>query len=217
VKLYVGDYNLSSWSLRPWLALTIAGAPFETVRIRLDRPGTRAELARSSPTGKVPALHVPLEGGDGIVIWESIAICEYVAERFPAAKLWPDDVGARAVARAVAAEMHAGFATLRREHPMNLLAHTPRAPSPEAAADVARIRALWNDVRARYGARGPFLFGRFSIADAMFAPVVSRFRTYAIPTDAACEAYADAIWALPAMVAWRRLAEAELEEPHTTL
>jgi glutathione S-transferase len=207
VKLYVGDFNLSSWSLRPWLALTQAGVPFETVRIRLDRPTSRAALTVSSPSGRVPVLH-----HGNLVVWESLAICEYAAELAPDAGLWPAEPGARAVARAVSSEMHAGFAALRAEHPMNLLAETARAPSPAAAADVARIRSLWKDCRARFGADGPFLFGRFTIADAMFAPVVSRFRTYAIPTDAVCEEYADVVWELPAMGEWRRRAEAEREE-----
>ncbi|MEZ4236238.1 MAG: glutathione S-transferase family protein [Myxococcota bacterium] len=210
MRLYIGDYELSSWSLRAWLALTESGLDFETIEILLDRPETAEALAQVSPTARVPVLH----DGD-LVIWESLAICEYVAERVPT--LWPDDSAARAVARAVSAEMFSGFATLRREHPMAIGHERPRAPSPGAARDVARIRTLWNDCRTRFGALagGPFLFGRFTIADAMYAPVVSRFRTYAIPTDTVCEAYADAVWEHPGMAAWRRLA-ADADDDETT-
>lgn len=203
MKLIVGDYNLSSWSLRPWLALTHAGIPFEVERIRLDQPGTKVEIARLSPSGRVPALH----DGD-LVIWDSLAICERVAERHPAS--WPEDPGARAVARSAAAEMHSGFPVLRKEHPMNLMARTPRAPSEEVRREVARITALWGELRARWGASGPFLFGRYSIADAMFTPVATRFRTYAIETDPISETYAAALLAHPAMVEWERRAREEV-------
>lgn len=213
MKLYIGDYNLSSWSLRPWLALTVAGARFDTERIRLDRPNSRASLLAVSPTGKVPALDV----GGGVTVWDSLAICELAAERYPDARLWPADPTVRAVARSASAEMHAGFAALRQEHPMNFAARTPRAPSASAAADIARIGALWADLRSRFGASGPFLFGAFSIADAMYAPVVSRIRTYALPVDAAGQAYCAAIWALPAMAAWGALAQAELDDGDATV
>ncbi|MEQ1502051.1 MAG: glutathione S-transferase family protein [Myxococcota bacterium] len=206
MKLVIGDYALSSWSLRPWLALTVGGVPFETEVIRLNQPDTKARILARSPTGKVPALRLD----DGTVVWESLAICEVAAEANPS--LWPESPVARAVARSVACEMHAGFATLRQEHPMNVTIRTPKAPSPTVVAEVGRIRALWAGVREAYGAGGPFLFGRFSIADAMFAPVVTRLRTYAIPTDPGSE-YCAAVWALPAMAEWERRAAAEVAGP----
>lgn len=205
MKLYIGDYNLSSWSLRPWLALTHAGIPFDTERIWLNRPETRAELLRVSPTGKVPVLH----DGD-VVICESLAICELVADRHPAS--WPEDPLVRAVARAAACEMHAGFAALRREHPMDVLGRTPKAPSAEVRQDVARITQLWQGLRRDHGGNGPFLFGTYSIADAMFTPVATRFRTYGIETDPVSAAYAEALLAHPAMVEWERRARIEVDE-----
>jgi glutathione S-transferase len=205
MKLVVGDYNLSSWSLRPWLALTHAGLAFEVERIRLDRPETKAAILAASPSGKVPALRLD----DGVVVGDSLAICEYAAEHHPAS--WPADRTARAVARSAACEMHSGFAALRREHPMNLLARTPKPPSDEVRHDVARITELWRALRSRWGAGGPFLFGDWSIADAMFTPVATRFRTYAIETDPVSEAYAAALLAHPAMVEWERRARIEVE------
>lgn len=205
MKLVVGDYNLSSWSLRPWLVLAHAGIAFEVERIRLDRPETRAEITRVSPSGKVPALRLD----DGVVIGDSLAICEYVAEQHPAC--WPADRTARAVARSAACEMHAGFAALRREHPMNLMSRTPRPPSAEVRQEVARITELWRSLRSRWGTSGPFLFGDWSIADAMFTPVATRFRTYGIETDPVSEAYAAALLGHPAMVEWERRARVEVE------
>jgi glutathione S-transferase len=218
VKLYVGDYNLSSWSLRPWLVLTHAQIPFETEVIRLDRPETRAALAEVSPSQKVPVLH------DGpTVIWESLAICEYAAELAASsgsaagghARLWPTDKAVRAVARAVASEMHAGFSSLRSQHPMDfvgarLAERLPKAPTPEVQADLARIKALWKELRERYGAGGPWLFGNFSIADAMFAPVASRFRTYDLPTDEVSREYIATVFDHPAMREWERRAQEEV-------
>lgn len=203
MRLFVGDYNLSSWSLRPWLALTEAGIPFDTERIALNQPGTHAALLRVSPSARVPVLH-----HGSVILWESLAICEYVAEQHPGS--WPEDPIARAVARAASCEMHAGFASLRREHPMNLLGRTARAPSAEVRAEVARITDLWQGLRRDYGAGGPYLFGRYSIADAMFTPVATRFRTYAIRTDPVSEAYAAALLAHPAMVEWERRAREEV-------
>jgi glutathione S-transferase len=209
--LYVGSKRLSSWSLRPYLALAHAFAPelFETRTIRLDQPETTAEILKVNPTGRVPVLyhHAPeLFGEQPLVIWDSLAICEYLAELEDS--LWPADVAARARARAISAEMHSGFAALRREMPMDLCASKPGVGhTPEALADVARVHAIWRECLAQSG--GPFLFGAFSIADAMFAPPVTRFRTYGVPLDAACQAYADAITSLPAMRAWQRDADAE--------
>ncbi len=203
--LVIGNKRYSSWSLRPWLALEIAGLAFDEVMVTLRRPDTREQILRHSPSGKVPLLkHGALK------IWDSLAICEYVAELAPEAGLWPDDRAARAVARAVSCEMHSGFPALRNAMSMDVCALTPLDPvPPEVAAEVARIKFLWADCRARFGAGGPFLFGRFSIADAMFAPVVTRFTTYAVDLDAPSRAYVEAVWALPAMQAWKAAAAQE--------
>lgn len=207
--LVIGDKNLSSWSLRPWLALKHAGVPFTERLVRLDRPTSRAELAAASPSGLVPCLiH------DDFSIWDSLAICEYVAEIFPEAGLWPADRKARAHARAVSAEMHSGFAALRRAWPMNFARRNlARAPSPEVTADIARIAAIWTEARERFGRNGPFLYGGFSIADAMYAPVASRFATYG-PVDLPPPArdYAQTLFELPAMSEWGEAAAAEVSE-----
>ena len=202
LTLVIGTKRFSSWSLRPWLALKVAAIPFREIEIALRQPATKAEILRHSPSGKVPLLD-----DDGLAIWDSLAICEYLAERFPAARLWPEDVSARAVARAVAAEMHSGFMPLRRDCPMDVVADTPLTEiSEEVQADVARLEAAWTDCRARFGGRsaagGPFLFGRFSIADAMMAPVVTRLRTYHLPVGGVARAYCDAVMALPEMGEW---------------
>jgi len=205
VTLIIGNKAYSSWSLRAWLGLKAVGAPFDEVVIPLSRPDTAAAIARYSPSGRVPALVA-----DGLTVWDSLAILESLAERFPAAGLWPQDPDARAVARSVAAEMHAGFAPLRREMRMDLKQRFPSCePSPAVAADIARIAGIWRDCRARFGAGGPFLFGAFGIADCMYAPVVTRFETYGVPLDPACRAYADAVLALPAMRDWTADALAE--------
>lgn len=195
--LFVGNKNLSSWSLRPYLALAHVGVPFEEIVIRLDRPDTRARILDISPSGRVPALR------DGaLIVWDSLAICEHLAERFPAAKLWPEEVALRARARSVSAEMHSGFADLRREMPMNIVARTPREPGPDAARDIERVLAIWSEHRALHAERGPFLFGPFTIADAMFAPVVTRFVTYGVPVAGAARDYMNAVLALPALRRW---------------
>jgi glutathione S-transferase len=204
--LYVGNKNYSSWSLRPWLAMQQAGAEFEEVVIPLYEPTSRATILKYSPSGRVPALR----HGE-LVVWDSLAICEYLAERFPDAKLWPEDAAARAVARAASAEMHAGFPALRGHLPMNIRSSFPnRDVTPEVQAEINRIAALWRDCRKRFGAGGPFLFGGFTIADAMYAPVVSRFRTYKVALDAEAQAYCDAVWSRPAMQEW---AQAATNEP----
>jgi glutathione S-transferase len=193
--IYLGNKNYSSWSLRPWLALKQTGAAFDEEVIPLDEAATRSTVLRFSPSGRVPALK-----HDELTVWDSLAICEYLAETFPAAKLWPDDRAARAVARAVSAEMHSAFAALRNHLPMNMRSSFPnRGVTPEVQADINRITAIWRDCRKRFGAGGDFLFGGFTIADAMYAPVVSRFRTYKIELEAEAQAYADAVWALPAL------------------
>jgi glutathione S-transferase len=198
LKLYVGNKRISSWSLRPYLALAQAGADFTTETILLDQPDTKAKIRAVNPAGKVPVLH----DGD-LVIGESLAICEYVAELYPAAGLWPDDRAERARARAIATEMHGGFAALRREMSMDIGAKKPGVGrTTESLADIARVTQLWRDQLAASG--GPFLFGAFTIADAMFAPVVTRFETYEVELDDACAAYARTVLALPAMRAWAR-------------
>jgi glutathione S-transferase len=203
--IYIANKNYSSWSLRGWLALRHSGAPFEEGVIPLGEANTRANILRRSPSAKLPALH-----HGSLVIWESLAIGEYLAERFPDAKLWPGDGEARAVARAVSAEMHAGFRALRSEMPMNMRSSFPgRTVTPEAQADINRVIALWRDCRKRFGAGGDFLFGHFTIADAMYAPVISRFRTYKIELDEEMQRYADAVWALPALQEWLAAARNE--------
>jgi glutathione S-transferase len=203
--LYVGSKRLSSWSLRPYLALAHANALFETRTIPLDSPTTKSEIAKVTPSGRVPVLHGP----DGLVVWDSLAICEWVNEAYPAAQLWPADRIERARARAIAAEMHTGFAALRQEMPFNLCASVPTpALSSEALADTRRVQAIWREQLAASG--GPFLFGAFTIADAMFAPVTTRFTTYNVALDRECQRYVDAIAALPACVAWKQDAQAEL-------
>ncbi len=203
-KLILGDKNLSSWSLRPWLALSQASLPFDEVQLRFEAADFKARVTSLSPTARVPVLLA-----DGVAIWESLAICEWIAEQAPS--LWPSDAGARAVARAVSHEMHAGFTALRAALPMDVARRYPRrALLPAAATDVARIEALWADCRARFGHAGPFLFGHFSIADAMYAPVATRLRTYDVALSEGSSAYVEAILALPAMEAWCAAASAEV-------
>jgi glutathione S-transferase len=208
--LVIGNYNYSSWSLRGWLALRMAGVAFETRGIKLYQPDTRKQILEHSPAGTVPCfVH-----GD-LVLWESLAICEYAAELAP--QLWPADRDVRARARSVATEMHGGFPAVRSSLPMNFVGRAKRTPdlSADARAQVERIQASWRDCRKRFGSGGPFLFGRFSVADCMYAPVVSRFRTYGIPLDAELSAYCDAIWALPAMQEWGAAAAREPRDADT--
>ncbi|MBL26999.1 MAG: glutathione S-transferase [Rhodospirillaceae bacterium] len=206
--LAVGNKNLSSWSLRPWLAMKQAGIPFEEVNLKMRTPAFRDTLARDyAPARLVPVLR----HGDRLV-WESLAICEYVAETFPDAKLWPADPVARAFARAIAAEMHAGFGALRQALPMNICGQF-EVPglAPDVRADVDRIVDLWRMARDRFGAGGSLLFGQFSIADAMYAPVATRFRTYGIDVPGFAAEYVEAIYALPAMKVWITDAERETQ------
>jgi glutathione S-transferase len=206
LHLTIGNKNYSSWSMRPWLALKVAGIPFEETVIPIYRPESKAKLLARSPAGKVPILQ------DGaITLWESLAILEYVAEKFPDAVLLPGDAAARAHARTIASEMHAGFAPLRRQCPMNMWRPVKKLTlNDDTAANVARIDDMWVDCRARFGSSGPFLFGRFSVADAMYAPVVSRFHTYGIDVSAPSSAYMQSIMALPAWQEWH--AGAVMEE-----
>jgi len=203
LRLVIGNKNYSSWSFRPWLALKAAEIAFEETVISLEAKDFKARVAALSGAGRVPVL---IDGE--LRIWESLAILEYLAEKFPAAGLWPEDPAARAYARAVASEMHAGFLPLRRHLPMNVARPVKvRALDEGAAADAARIDAIWSGCRAKFG--GPFLFGRFGAADAMYAPVVWRFHTYAVEIGAAARSYMDAVMALPAWTEWRAAARRE--------
>jgi glutathione S-transferase len=210
LALVIGNKNYSSWSMRPWIAMKVASIPFEETVISLDAPDFKARVGAVSGTGKVPVL------SDGVMhVWESLAILEYLAEKFPAAGLWPGDAAARAHARAIANEMHGGFLPLRRHLPMNMWRPVIRRElTPEVAANVARIETMWADCRARFGQKagtgGPFLFGRFGAADAMYAPVVARFHTYDVTVAAGTRAYMEAVMALPA---WREWHAAALKEP----
>jgi len=207
--LVIGNKNYSSWSLRAWLALRLGRVDFEEVRIALDQPQTKSEILARSPSGKVPCL---IDGP--LVVWDSLAICETVNERCVAGTLWPADADARAQARAVSAEMHSGFAALRTHMPMDIRAHRPERGATalqrsDVAADVARIQSIWTDCLSR--SSGPLLFGRFTIADAFYAPVVTRFRTYGVALSPLLSAYCDAVLALPAMREWVEAAQAETE------
>jgi glutathione S-transferase len=214
--LVIGDKNLSSWSLRPWLALKFFGLRFAEERIHLRQPESKAAILRHSPSGKVPALKA-----DGIVVFDSLAILEFLADRHPELGLWPRDADTRARARSFSAEMHAGFATLRNEMPMNLLGRLPQPPiGDELKGDITRVVAIWREARAGFGADGPFLFGAFSNADAMFAPVATRFRTYGVALnrfgdDGSATAYGQTILSLPAIAEWTAGAEAEVKERAT--
>ena len=205
IQLIIANKAYSSWSLRPWLLLAHFKIPFEEIILALDQPDTRKNILKYSPNGKCPALR------DGkILVWESLAIIEYIAEKYPQKAIWPRGVGARAHARSLASEMHSGFLSLRQSCPTQFR-RAPRAIalSAEAKADVARIEAAWSGARAAFGVKGKFLFGGFSAADAMFAPVVNRFHTYEIPVKAATRAYMEAIMMLPAWKAWIADAEGE--------
>ena len=207
--LIIGNKNYSSWSLRAWLALREAGVAFDEHRIALDRPQTKGEILRHSPSGKVPCL---IDGE--LVVWDSLAICETANERYVAGALWPADAEAHAHARAVTAEMHSGFAALRTYMPMDIRssrrdAGAAAAKRADVSADIARILAIWSDCLARSG--GPLLYGAFSIADAFFAPVVTRFCTYGVILPPALAAYAERVLELAAMRQWVEAARLESE------
>ncbi len=205
LHLVIGNKTYSSWSFRPWLAMKVAGIAFEEMLISLDAPDFKKRLLAISGAGKVPVL---IDGQTHV--WESLAIIEYLAEKFPAAVLWPREPAVRASARAIAAEMHAGFQALRQQLPMNIQRRIiPREIDAEAAADVARIEAIWSECRSRFGKGGPFLYGVFGAADAMYAPVVSRFHTYAIKVSDTTRGYMNALMALPAWNEWREGARRE--------
>ena len=208
--LVVGTASWSSWSLRPWLTLHQTGAAFETVMIPLRVPGkSKPAILKHSPSGKVPLLKIT-ERGKSVKVWDSLAICETLAERHPRARLWPADAATRAVARAYAAEMHSGFPNLRDQLSMQFSQRLPLPALREnTQAEIARILAAWSLALKTH--KGPFLFGRFSIADAMYAPVVSRFVTYGVKTPPAVSAYMARMMALPGMLAWGRMAQKEVE------
>jgi glutathione S-transferase len=199
LTLVIGNKNYSSWSMRPWLALAHHKVPFEEIVINIYADDKKERILEHSPAGKVPILK------DGkATIWDSLAILEYLADKFPDLHLWPKDPAMRAHARSISAEMHSGFQALRQATPMNL----KRVPRPielneDVKADVARIEAIWNDCRMRYGKQGHFLFGEFSAADCMYAPVATRFRNYDVPVDLVASAYVDTIHTLPAFERWR--------------
>ena len=209
-ELVIGSKNLSSWSLRPWLVLKYFGIPFSEVLIDLRAPDRHIDILKHSPSGKIPALK-----HGALVIWDSLAIIEYIADTHSGKALWPDDVRARAVARCVAAEMHSGFAPLRDEFAMKFVDRIEgREPSDKARADMQRIVAVWRDCRSRFGAGGEFLFGAFSAADAMYAPVASRFATYGIDLaelgdDGTAAKYRDHMMALSEMQLWAEDARKE--------
>ena len=203
--LYIGNKNYSSWSLRPWLAMKVAGIPFEEKLILLFDDDWKANIAKVSPSARVPVL---VDGGQ--TIWETMANLEYLAERHPDKGLWPEGREARAMARSVSNEMHAGFTALRGNMPMNIRkSHPGKGMGEGVAEDIARVSEIWNDCRKRFGADGPFLFGKFCNADAMFAPVVSRLTTFAVELDAVSAAYRDAVQALPEMIEWSDAGRAE--------
>ena len=206
LSLIVGNKNYSSWSMRPWIAMRATGIAFTEEVISLNAADFKQRVSRVSGTGKVPVL------SDGDVhVWESLAILEHLAEKFPDAGLWPSDPTARGYARAVASEMHAGFVPMRRHLPMNMWRPVmPRELPDDVAANVRRIEHIWTDCRTRFGKGGPFLFGRFGAADAMYAPVVSRFHTYAVNVGPVARDYMKAMMALPAWVEWRAAA---IKEP----
>jgi glutathione S-transferase len=205
MKLVIGDKNVSSWSMRPWLVLRHFGIPFDEVLIPLYQSGAKALILEVSPSGKVPCLIT--DAGDAV--WESLAIMETLAERHPEHAMWPRDAVARARARSISAEMHAGFPDLRQNMPMEICTHAAGiGATPGALANIARIEAIWDDCLTKSG--GPFLFGEFGIADAMFAPVVMRFNSYAPELNARSCDYVDAVTALPAVAEWIDAARQEV-------
>ena len=212
LTLIIGNKNYSSWSLRPWIAMKQMGLEFNEIRIPLYLPETSAEILKYAPVAKVPVL----QDGD-LTIWDTAAILGHLAERYPDKHWWPGDKAARAVARSVSAEMHSSFLALRTHMPMNCRADKQVSGLTEAEqkaldVDIARVKQIWQEGRSQFSADGDFLFGQFSIADAMYAPVVWRFKGYNVAVDAVEQAYMDAMLALPAMQAW---AEAGLAETET--
>lgn len=207
LTLVIGNKNYSSWSLRPWLLLKHLGLPFTEVRVDLTAADATQQIRQYSPTGRVPVL---IDGN--VRVWESLAICEYLAERAPAGAVWPQAAAARALARAIASEMHSGFAALRTELPMDCRAKESAVTvSAAAQADIARVAEIWTGCRRQHGAAGPWLFGSFGAADAMFAPVALRFASYGITLPEAAAAYMATVLADPAVRAWVEAGQAEPE------
>lgn len=206
LTLVLGNKAYSSWSMRPWIALKEAGIDFEEIVIPIYIEGSSEAIRKHSPAGKVPIL----KDGD-LTVWDSLAIIEYVAEKFPDAGIWPKDAKARAMARSISAEMHSGFVPLRKLCTMNLRRHYPDFEiTPEVKENVERIEQIWADTRAAYGKGGPFLFGAFGGADAMYAPVVTRFKTYDVKLSKSSQDYVDSVLALPSVKEW--YADAAKEE-----
>jgi len=207
MQLVIGNKNYSSWSMRPWVLLREAGIAFEEVQLKFDDSGKPAGIERFPVAGKVPVLII-----DGEPVWDTLAICETLAERFSDKHLWPTDARARQVARSVCAEMHSGFQGLRGAMPMNIRSRHPgKGMNPDSKRDIDRVVAIWSSCRERFGKDGALLFGRFSIADAYYAPVVTRFQTYAVELPRAAQAYCDAVLALGGVRAWMDAARRETE------
>lgn len=207
--LYIGTRNYSSWSLRAWLAMKMAGLQFTEVLIPLRQPGTKAAIRRLSPSGKVPLLVIEEDGGQDLV-WDSLSICATIAERFPAAGLWPEDRAARSLCRCIIAEMHSGFAELRAALPMDIMArNAPVAFSEPVQEQIARIQEIWTRTLSQYGGAEGFLFGKFTTADAFYAPVVTRFVTHAVELPPRLQEYSQRILSLPAMQEWEAAARTE--------
>ena len=205
--LVIGNKNYSSWSLRPWLLMKQSDLAFQEVRVPLYVAGSKETLRAYGPSGKVPVL---LDAA--VTVWDSLAISEYLAERHPERQLWPADSAQRAVARSISAEMHSGFAPLRANMAMNCRGFFPGlGRTVEVAADIERIQRIWTDCRERFGLSGPYLFGAFTVADAMYAPVVLRFKTYAVQLSPIAQEYANTVLALPTLQEWIEAARAESE------
>jgi glutathione S-transferase len=207
MQLVIGNKNYSSWSMRPWVLLREAGIAFEEVQLKFDDTGRAKGVERYSPSGRVPVLII-----DGEAVWDSLAIAETVAERYPEKQLWPADARARRVARSICAEMHSGFQALRGAMPMNIRSrHAGKGLTPESRRDIERVVQIWTSCRSQFGAGGALLFGKLSIADAYYAPVVTRFQTYAVSLPPAAQAYCDAVLGLRAVREWMDAARRETE------
>lgn len=207
LTLIIANKNYSSWSLRAWLAMKQFGLNFNEIRIPLDTPETSSKIRQHSPSGKLPVL---LHGS--LTVWDSLAICEYLTEEFSDLHWLPEDKAARTLARCISAEMHSGFQSLRQNMPMNCRARFPgKGMTLSVQKDIERITAIWRECRQNFGRDGDMLFGKFTIADAMYAPVVSRFVTYGVQLDAVCKKYVEAVFALPAMQDWVNAASDEQE------
>ena len=225
LTLVIGNKNYSSWSMRPWVLLKQFGIPFEEIMLKFESREWAEHIHRLAPARKVPTLwDGEIGAATSIAVWETIAIIEYIADRFPELPIWPKEIGARTFARAISSEMHAGFQSLRSHMPMNIRSQHPgKGMKPGVAEDIARIEAIWSEARMRFGARTevPFLFGQFCAADAMFAPVVMRFETYAPALTAETRRYCDAMKAAAGIAAWIEEARLETEfvgvdEPYAT-